>query len=102
MPTGSPTPWSYICIRCVVICLSLLLPLSFPRLLFKFVLKIFYGTIVVENAHLIPETGKPWYDVGHQIFFQNVISMQYCVCESQQLVDRRIVRSCSLISYTVN
>ncbi|KAG6920274.1 hypothetical protein DXG01_005043 [Tephrocybe rancida] len=29
------------------------------RLLFKFVLKIFYGTIVVENAHLIPETGRP-------------------------------------------
>ncbi|KAF8070662.1 hypothetical protein FPV67DRAFT_1035171 [Lyophyllum atratum] len=40
---GSPTPWSYILIR----------------LLFKFVLKIFYGTIVVENTHLIPETGKP-------------------------------------------
>lgn len=30
------------------------------RLLFKFVLKIFYGTIVVENAHLVPETGRPW------------------------------------------
>ncbi|GLB37645.1 putative phosphate acyltransferases [Lyophyllum shimeji] len=40
---GSPTPWSYLLIR----------------LLFKFVLKIFYGTIVVENAHLIPETGRP-------------------------------------------
>ncbi|RDB25178.1 Glycerol-3-phosphate O-acyltransferase 2 [Hypsizygus marmoreus] len=40
---GSPTPWSYTLIR----------------LLFKFVLKIFYGTIVVENAHLIPETGRP-------------------------------------------
>ncbi|KAF8639542.1 hypothetical protein AX17_001447 [Amanita inopinata Kibby_2008] len=43
MPKGSPTPWSYI----------------FIRFLFKFVLKIFYGTIVVENAHLIPETGRP-------------------------------------------
>ncbi|PPQ77225.1 hypothetical protein CVT25_011071 [Psilocybe cyanescens] len=28
-------------------------------LLFRFVLKIFYGTIVVENADLIPETGRP-------------------------------------------
>ncbi|KAK2464280.1 hypothetical protein APHAL10511_003737 [Amanita phalloides] len=43
MLTGSPTPWSYV----------------FIRLLFRFVLKIFYGTIVVENTHLIPETGKP-------------------------------------------
>jgi hypothetical protein len=32
-----------------------------PRLLFRFVLKIFYGTIVIENADLIPETGRPWY-----------------------------------------
>lgn len=30
------------------------------RLLFKFVLKIFYGTIVVENANLIPANGRPW------------------------------------------
>ncbi|KZT72212.1 hypothetical protein DAEQUDRAFT_763318 [Daedalea quercina L-15889] len=29
------------------------------RLLFKFVLKIFYGTIVVENTHVIPPRGKP-------------------------------------------
>ncbi|KAF8973156.1 hypothetical protein BDZ97DRAFT_1779746 [Flammula alnicola] len=43
MPQGTPTPWSYALIR----------------LLFKFVLKIFYGTIVVENADLIPETGRP-------------------------------------------
>ncbi|OCH84678.1 hypothetical protein OBBRIDRAFT_785863 [Obba rivulosa] len=43
MPEGSPTPWSYFLIR----------------LLFKFVLKIFYGTIVVENADLIPERGDP-------------------------------------------
>ncbi|KAL4254288.1 Phospholipid/glycerol acyltransferase domain-containing protein [Abortiporus biennis] len=43
MPEGSPTPWSYFLIR----------------LLFKFVLKIFYGTIVVENAHLIPKRGEP-------------------------------------------
>ncbi|ESK96626.1 acyltransferase domain protein [Moniliophthora roreri MCA 2997] len=39
----TPTPWSYL----------------FIRLLFKFVLKIFYGTIVVENTHLIPENGIP-------------------------------------------
>ncbi|KAH9935628.1 uncharacterized protein B0H18DRAFT_1101325 [Fomitopsis serialis] len=43
MPAGSPTPWSYF----------------FIRLLFKFVLKIFYGTIVVENAQVIPPKGKP-------------------------------------------
>ncbi|TDL26141.1 hypothetical protein BD410DRAFT_764512 [Rickenella mellea] len=40
---GSPTPWSYF----------------FVRLLFKFVLKIFYGSIVVENANWIPENGEP-------------------------------------------
>lgn len=43
MPQGTPVPWSYI----------------FIRLLFKFVLKIFYGTIVVENAELIPKSGEP-------------------------------------------
>uniref|UniRef100_A0A8H8CP79 Phospholipid/glycerol acyltransferase domain-containing protein n=1 Tax=Psilocybe cubensis TaxID=181762 RepID=A0A8H8CP79_PSICU len=43
MPQGTPTPWSYALIR----------------LLFRFVLKIFYGTIVIENADLIPETGRP-------------------------------------------
>lgn len=31
------------------------------RLLFKFVLKIFYGTIVVENADVIPPNGRPWF-----------------------------------------
>ncbi|KAF9454000.1 hypothetical protein P691DRAFT_811784 [Macrolepiota fuliginosa MF-IS2] len=41
--TGSETPWSFV----------------FVRLLFRFVLKIFYGSIVVENAHLVPETGHP-------------------------------------------
>ncbi|CAL1707162.1 unnamed protein product [Somion occarium] len=43
MPKGSATPWSYFLIR----------------LLFKFVLKIFYGTIVVEGTENIPEKGKP-------------------------------------------
>ncbi|KAL1723984.1 hypothetical protein EV715DRAFT_245595 [Schizophyllum commune] len=43
MSTGTPATWSYILIR----------------LLFKFVLKIFYGTIVIENADLIPEDGHP-------------------------------------------
>ncbi|KAH8119546.1 hypothetical protein DFH11DRAFT_1838871 [Phellopilus nigrolimitatus] len=38
----TPTPWPYFLVR----------------LLFKFVLKIFYGSIVVENAHLIPENGE--------------------------------------------
>ncbi|GJE94486.1 PlsC domain-containing protein [Phanerochaete sordida] len=40
---GSPTPWSYFLIR----------------LLFKFVLKIFYGTIVVEGTEHIPLRGRP-------------------------------------------
>lgn len=43
MPQGTTTPWSY----------------ALVRLLFRFVLKIFYGTIVVENVDLIPETGRP-------------------------------------------
>lgn len=30
------------------------------RLLFKFVLKIFYGTIVVEGTENIPLKGEPW------------------------------------------
>jgi len=33
---------------------------KFCRLLFKFVLKIFYGSIVVENVELVPKTGQPW------------------------------------------
>ncbi|KEP51952.1 acyltransferase domain protein [Rhizoctonia solani 123E] len=36
------TPWTYF----------------FVRLLFKFVLKVFYGTIVVENEHFIPRDGE--------------------------------------------
>ncbi|THU95394.1 hypothetical protein K435DRAFT_666471 [Dendrothele bispora CBS 962.96] len=40
---GTPTPWSYFLIR----------------ILFKFVLKIFYGSIVVENVDVIPKTGVP-------------------------------------------
>ncbi|KAI0696712.1 hypothetical protein BC835DRAFT_1271571 [Cytidiella melzeri] len=43
MPPGSTTPWSYFLIR----------------LLFKFVLKIFYGTIVVEGTENIPPRGVP-------------------------------------------
>ncbi|KAI0812713.1 hypothetical protein BC629DRAFT_1579992 [Irpex lacteus] len=43
MPPGSSTPWSYLLIR----------------LLFKFVLKIFYGTIVVEGTENIPPRGVP-------------------------------------------
>ncbi|EIN12064.1 hypothetical protein PUNSTDRAFT_142218 [Punctularia strigosozonata HHB-11173 SS5] len=38
----TPTPWSYFLIR----------------LLFKFVLKVFYGTIVIEGQELIPEDGQ--------------------------------------------
>ncbi|KAF7782351.1 hypothetical protein Agabi119p4_1727 [Agaricus bisporus var. burnettii] len=41
--TGSKTPWSFVIIR----------------FLFRCALKIFYGSIVVENAHLIPKTGRP-------------------------------------------
>ncbi|KAF7985042.1 hypothetical protein HWV62_8877 [Athelia sp. TMB] len=43
MPKGSVTPWSYLLIR----------------FLFKFVLRIFYGTVVVENTEYIPKTGRP-------------------------------------------
>ncbi|KAF8319404.1 hypothetical protein DL93DRAFT_2053699 [Clavulina sp. PMI_390] len=39
----NPTPWPYLLIR----------------LLFKFVLKVFYATIVVENEHFIPKNGVP-------------------------------------------
>ncbi|KAG8948038.1 hypothetical protein FRC04_010080 [Tulasnella sp. 424] len=39
----NPTPWMYFLIR----------------LLFKFVLNVFYGTIVVENEHYIPKNGEP-------------------------------------------
>jgi hypothetical protein len=35
--------------------------LKVHSLLFRFVLKIFYGSVVVENAHLVPEDGMPWY-----------------------------------------
>ncbi|KAH7344871.1 hypothetical protein B0J17DRAFT_712505 [Rhizoctonia solani] len=41
-PDIKPTPWTYF----------------FVRLLFKFVLKVFYGTIVVENEHFIPSDGE--------------------------------------------
>lgn len=62
MPNGTPTPWSYFFIRSVFV-FSVSAILRGCRLLFKFVLKIFYGTIVVENAHVIPPRGKPWYVV---------------------------------------
>ncbi|KAJ7924990.1 hypothetical protein B0H13DRAFT_2229900 [Mycena leptocephala] len=42
-PEGTSTPWSYALIR----------------LLFRFVLKIFYGSIVVEGTHNIPKSGRP-------------------------------------------
>ncbi|CAE7228249.1 unnamed protein product [Rhizoctonia solani] len=41
-PDIKATPWTYF----------------FVRLLFKFVLKVFYGTIVVENEHFIPRDGE--------------------------------------------
>ncbi|KAI0266804.1 hypothetical protein BC834DRAFT_969315 [Gloeopeniophorella convolvens] len=43
MPRETPVPWSYFLIR----------------ILFKIVLKIFYGTIVVEGVENIPQTGRP-------------------------------------------
>ncbi|KAG9316603.1 hypothetical protein JVU11DRAFT_2657 [Chiua virens] len=57
---GSPTPWSYVLVRCVhpsyrsSTAIQLLV-----SLLFHFVLKIFYGSIVVENTEYIPKTGDP-------------------------------------------
>ncbi|KAI0305770.1 hypothetical protein B0F90DRAFT_1624477 [Multifurca ochricompacta] len=43
MPPESPVPWTYFLIR----------------ILFRIVLKIFYGTIVVEGVENIPQTGRP-------------------------------------------
>jgi len=43
MPPETPVPWSYFLIR----------------ILFRIVLKIFYGTIVVEGVDNIPQTGRP-------------------------------------------
>ncbi|KAI9509732.1 hypothetical protein F5148DRAFT_1343368 [Russula earlei] len=43
MPIEPPVPWSYVLIR----------------ILFRIVLKIFYGTIVVEGVENIPQTGRP-------------------------------------------
>lgn len=43
MPPGTPVPWSYFLIR----------------ILFRIVLKIFYGTVVVEGVENIPQTGRP-------------------------------------------
>ncbi|KAF7321740.1 PlsC domain-containing protein [Mycena kentingensis (nom. inval.)] len=42
-PLGTPTPWAYI----------------FIRWLFRFVLKIFYGSIVIEGTENVPKTGIP-------------------------------------------
>lgn len=67
MQGGSDTPWSYLLIR----------------LLFKFVLKIFYGTIVVEGTENIPERGKPWYVYfifTYAILLTFVLTIQYCLC----------------------
>ena len=63
---GSPTPWSYVLIRYVPV-LAFIVFLNSPifSLLFQFVLKIFYGTIVIENVDLIPEAGRPWSVVIH-------------------------------------
>ena len=59
---GSPTPWSYVLIRYVPVLAFTFVFLNSPifSLLFRFVLKIFYGTIVIENVDLIPEAGRPW------------------------------------------
>jgi len=49
-------------------------------LLFKFVLRIFYGTIVVENAELIPKTGRPWWALWYApcgCFWQLAVGLQH-------------------------
>jgi hypothetical protein len=57
-------------------------------LLFRAVLDVFYGTIVVENAELRPAPGEPWYV---RAFFrmcgraQRVA--QHCVRESHEFTD---------------
>jgi len=63
------------------------------RLLFKFVLKIFYGTIVVENVDLIPETGRPWCAFSPCVFALSLpVALEHCLCKPQQFVDRCTVR----------
>ena len=60
-----------------------------PRLLFKFVLKIFYGSIVVENSDLIPPDGQPWlvaHRLSHQSLNRVVVSI-VCANHSNSLTD---------------
>ncbi|KAJ8468975.1 hypothetical protein ONZ45_g17048 [Pleurotus djamor] len=62
MPAGTPVPWSYYLIRSANayhLVSSRANLGELPRLLFKFVLKIFYGTIVIENTEFIPRDGEP-------------------------------------------
>jgi hypothetical protein len=65
-----------------------------PRLLFKFVLKIFYGSIVVENSDLIPPDGGPWSasPLTFSLFFAQR-NLQHRLRKSQQLSHRCSVRS---------
>lgn len=61
---GTPVPWSYYLIRCEVFAStgdgSATYSYRLRRLLFQFVLKIFYGTIVIENTHYVLPDGEPW------------------------------------------
>ena len=57
---GTKRPWSYFLIRSVADAVSWPSLTISSSLLFRFVLKIFYGSIVVENPGLIPPDGQPW------------------------------------------
>ena len=67
------------------------------RFLFRFVLKIFYGTIVIENVDLIPETGRPWFAFYPCAFAISLpVASQHCLCKSQQFVDGCTVRHANI------
>jgi len=60
-----------------------------PRLLFRFVLKIFYGSIVVENPDSIPPDGQPW-SVPRSLsrsLSLTIISSIVCANHSNSLTD---------------
>jgi len=68
-------------------------------LLFRFVLKIFYGSIVVENAHLVPENGRPWYAFLMLLhILQLRTSAQHRLRQSQQFINRCSVTTLLLVT----
>ena len=87
---GTKCPWSYFLIRSESLSsfTATWFTISF-RLLFKFVLKIFYGSIVVENAKLIPPDGQPWSVSPHPLLSLSLSGAFSIVCanHSNSLTD---------------